>query len=150
MESGTAQAPNSQFWEPKGLPTKLILYGTGCASWTWVTLSFPWFGNFQLLCLQIFSQALSFFSFWDLFHANIISLILSLRSLKLSSFLFVLFFCSVVVISMTRPVLFLFSLLLFPSSVYFISVILLYFLTLCLKLLASHSVHSFSQVLCLY
>ena len=37
----------------------LILYGTLCASWTWVTVSFPCKGIFQPLSLQIFSHTLS-------------------------------------------------------------------------------------------
>ena len=36
----------------------LILYGL-CTSQSWVTVSFPVYGSFQLLSLQIFSQALS-------------------------------------------------------------------------------------------
>ena len=36
-----------------------ILYGTLCASWTWL-FPFPCWGNFHLYCLQNFSHTLSF------------------------------------------------------------------------------------------
>ena len=49
-----------------------ILPGTLCASWTWLTISFPVFSlPFQLLSLQIFSGVLSLFSFWDPYNVNI-------------------------------------------------------------------------------
>ena len=96
---------------------------------------FPHYGKFQLLPLQIFSLVLFLsLSFpttpkiWMLVH-----LTLSQRSLKLSSFLFILFslFCSAAVISTilssgslthssASPIL-----LLIPSSVFLISVIVL-------------------------
>ena len=50
---------------------RLILYETLCTSWTWVTASFPLLGSFQLLSLQIFSQALSLFSFWNPCNGNV-------------------------------------------------------------------------------
>ena len=37
-----------------------ILFGTLCVSWTWVIISFPIFGSFQLLSPQGFSHGLSF------------------------------------------------------------------------------------------
>ena len=37
-----------------------ILSETLCASWTWSTISFPYYRCFQLLSLQIFSWVLSF------------------------------------------------------------------------------------------
>ena len=37
-----------------------ILFGTLWVSWTWVIISFPIFGNFQLLSPQVFSHGLSF------------------------------------------------------------------------------------------
>ena len=37
----------------------LILYGTLCASWTWMSVSFSRLEKFQLLCLQLCSQSLS-------------------------------------------------------------------------------------------
>jgi len=86
------------------------------------------------LALQIFSQVLSLFSFWDPYNANLVCLMLSLRSLRLSSFLFILFsiFCSVAVIftilssrscicSSASVIL-----LLIPSGVLFISVCLFF------------------------
>ena len=36
-----------------------ILYGTLCMSYTWVTVSFPRFGRFQLLCLQLYFHPVS-------------------------------------------------------------------------------------------
>ena len=63
---------------------------------------FPCLGSFQLLSLQIFSQVLSLF-FWDPYIMWMLGcLTLSQRSLRLASFLFILFhsiFCSVAVIS---------------------------------------------------
>ena len=47
-----------------------ILYGILRASWTWVIVSFPRLRCFQLLSLQIFSQALSLF-FWDAYSVNV-------------------------------------------------------------------------------
>ena len=52
----------------------VLLPGTICASWTWLTISFPLLGSFQILCLQIFSWVLSlslFFFFWDPYDANV-------------------------------------------------------------------------------
>ena len=41
----------------------LILHGTLCASWTWVTLSFPRLGNFSAKsCPSIFSAPFSLYS----------------------------------------------------------------------------------------
>ena len=50
-----------------------ILPGTLCDSWTWFTISYLIYGNFQVLSLQIFSQvlSLSLFSFWDPYNANV-------------------------------------------------------------------------------
>ena len=49
-----------------------ILPGTFCASWRlgWL-FPFPCSGSFQLLFLQIFSQVLSLFSFWDSYNADV-------------------------------------------------------------------------------
>ena len=48
-----------------------ILPGTLCASWTWLTISFPMLGKFSAIILQIFYQVLSLsFSFWDPYIAN--------------------------------------------------------------------------------
>ena len=81
-----------------------ILYGI-CASWTWVTLSFPILGKFlAITSSNIFSGPFPFSSssrtpiMWMLIH-----LMLSQRFLRLSLFIFILFslFCSVAVISTT-------------------------------------------------
>ena len=128
----------------------LILYGTLCPSWTWMTVSFSRLGKFSpVISSNMFSAPFYLSSpsgtpiLWIFVH-----LILSQRALKLSSFLFILFpfFCLVAVISTTPSLSLLihfsvsFSLQLIPSSVFFISVTvffsslfsLLYFLSLCL------------------
>ena len=80
-----------------------ILYGTLCTSWTWLTISFPMSVKFStIISSNIFSDPFFFSSssgmpiLWMLLH-----LMVSQRSLRLSSILFILFslFCSVVVIS---------------------------------------------------
>ena len=58
----------------------LILFGTPCASWTWISASFPGQGSFQPLCLQICSP----FGM-SVMHMSV-SLMLSHRCLKLSLF----------------------------------------------------------------
>ena len=70
---------------------EFILPGTLCASWTWLTISFSMFGNSQLLSLQISSQVLSLSSGTPIMRM-LVCLMLSQRSLRLSSFLFILFF----------------------------------------------------------
>ena len=80
-----------------------ILYGTLCASWTWLTLSFPMLGKFSTtISSNIFSVPFFFFSS----HGTpiirmLVCLMLSQTSLRLSSILFIPFslFCSAVVIS---------------------------------------------------
>ena len=48
-----------------------ILYGTLCASWTWVNVSFPRLGKFSaIISSNIFSGPF-LFSFWDLYNVNI-------------------------------------------------------------------------------
>jgi len=44
-----------------------FLTGTLCASWTWLTISFPMFRKLSAIISSIFSQvlSLSLFSFWD-------------------------------------------------------------------------------------
>ena len=80
-----------------------ILYETLCTSWTWVTISFPMLGKFStIISSNIFSDS---FFFSSCSRAPIIQmlvhLMLSQRSLRLSSILFILFslFCSSAVIS---------------------------------------------------
>ena len=78
-----------------------ILLGTLCASWTWLTISFSMLGKFSaIISSNIFSGPFSFSSgthiIWMLVH-----LMLSQRSLRLSSFLYILFsvFCFAALIS---------------------------------------------------
>ena len=69
-----------------------ILPGTLCFSWTWLIISFPLLGKFS--AIQIFSQVLSLCSSWDHCNVNVGALMLSQRSLRLSSlFFFSFFFC---------------------------------------------------------
>ena len=80
-----------------------IQYGTLCASWAWMTISFPILGKFSTIIFQIFSQTLSFFSSSSgtPIIRMLVCLVLSQRSLRLSSILFILFslFCSLAIIS---------------------------------------------------
>ena len=74
-----------------------ILPGTLCTSWTWVAISFLMLGKFStIISSNIFSGPFSLFYFWDLYNANVrafvLCLLLSQRSLRLSSFVFILFF----------------------------------------------------------
>ena len=77
-----------------------ILYGTLCASWTWL---FP-FHIREVFNYNLFKYFLTpflfLFFFWDPYNSNVGALMLSQKSLRLSSTL-VLFslFCSAVVIS---------------------------------------------------
>ena len=70
-----------------------ILYGTLCASWTWVTISFPMLGKFlAIISSNIFSHPFFFSSFsWTPIIQMLVHLVLSQRSLRLSSILFILF-----------------------------------------------------------
>ena len=83
----------------------LILYGTLCASWTCVTVSFPMLGNFSaIISSNIFTGpfCLSSPSGTHIMQM-LVHLMLSQRSFKLFSLLFILFslFCSTAVISTT-------------------------------------------------
>ena len=108
-----------------------ILPGSLCASWTWLTISFPMFGKFSaIISSNIFSGRFSLSCLSGTPRMRMfVCLMLSQRSLMLSSFLFILFsiFWSAALIST-----FLFSrsiihssasviLLLIPSIVLFIS-----------------------------
>ena len=79
---------------------EFILYRTLCISWTWLTISFPILGKFS----TIISSKIFWFSF--AFSGTpiiqmLVHLILSQRSLRLSSILFILFslFCCLAIIS---------------------------------------------------
>ena len=80
-----------------------ILYGTLCASWTWLTILFPILGKFSTIISSNIFSVLFFFSFSSgtPIIRMLVHLMLSQRSLRLSSVLFILFcfFCSAVVIS---------------------------------------------------
>ena len=114
----------------------LILCETLCTLWTWVAISFPMLGKFlTIMSSNIFSDPFSFSSssetpiIWMFVH-----LMLSQISLRLSSFLFILFslLSSSTVIStiLSSSSLIRFSvsvtLLLISSSVFFISTIVLF------------------------
>ena len=69
-----------------------ILPGTLCASWTWLTISFPMFGKFSaIISSNIFSGPFSLYSSGNPIIQMLLCLMLSQRSLRLSSFLFILF-----------------------------------------------------------
>ena len=52
-----------------------ILYGTLCASWTWVAISFPRLGNSSaIMSSNIFSAPFSLFFFWDPYNAHTVVL----------------------------------------------------------------------------
>ena len=80
-----------------------ILYGALCTSWTWLTISFSMMGKFStIISSKIFSYPFFFsYSSGTPVIQMLVHLILSQRSLRLSSVLFILFilFCSSEVIS---------------------------------------------------
>ena len=80
-----------------------ILYGTLCTSWTWLTISFLILGKFStIISSNIFSVPFFFSSSSGTpIIRMLLHLMLSQRSLRLSSILFILFslFCCAVVIS---------------------------------------------------
>ena len=78
-----------------------ILLGTLCASWTWLTISFPMSGKFSaIISSNIFSGPFSLISPFGTHIMQVLVHLMSQRCLRLSSFLFILFsiFCSVAVI----------------------------------------------------
>ena len=117
---------------------RFILYGTLCASWTWLTISFSMLGKFSTIISS------KFFSYPFFFSSSgtpiiqmlemLVHLILSQKSLRLSSILFILFtlFCSSEVISIILSSRSLIGssasdiLLSIPSRVFLISVIVLF------------------------
>ena len=72
---------------------RFILYGTLCASWTWVAISCPMLGkSLTIISSNIFSGPFSLFSpSGTPIRRMLLHLMLSQRSLRLSSFLFFLF-----------------------------------------------------------
>ena len=80
-----------------------ILPGTLCAFWTWLTISFPMLGKCSaIIPSNIFSGSFSlYFPSRAPIMQMLVCLLLSERSLRLSSFLFIHFsiFCSAAVIS---------------------------------------------------
>ena len=111
-----------------------ILYGTFCASWTWVTVSFPILWKFlSIISSSIFSGAFSVSSGTPIIWMFLCWL-LSQRSLLPSSFIFICFFftCSRKVIYTNLPCIsFICSsasviLWLIPSRVFFILVTVLF------------------------
>ena len=79
-----------------------ILYGTFCASWTWLTIFFSMLGEFStIISSKIFSYPFFFPSSEIPIIQMLVCFILSQRSLRLSSLFIILFilFCSLDVIS---------------------------------------------------
>ena len=51
-----------------------ILYGTRCASWTWVAISFPMLGKFStIISSNIFLGPFSLFSFCNPYNVNVVA-----------------------------------------------------------------------------
>ena len=110
-----------------------ILFGTLCASWTSVAISFLILGSFQLLSPQVFSHGLSFcllllgllwFKCWVIWLVPEVSevVFISFNSFFLFSFCFIYFHHSI--LYLTYPIFCLSWLV--PSRVFFISVIALF------------------------
>ena len=106
----------------------LILLGAFCAFWTWMYVSFRRLGNFSaIISSNNSSSTFSLLLLGPHTMQMLVPLMLSQRSLKLSSFLFIIFsfFCSASVISTTLSSSSLihssvsFNVLLISSSVYF-------------------------------
>ena len=80
-----------------------ILPGTLCASWTWLTISFPMLGKFSAIISSNIFSFLSLSSFWDPYNVNVdvfnVVLEVSLRLCSFFVFILVSVFCSVAVIS---------------------------------------------------
>ena len=67
------------------------VYGTLWVSWTWMALSFPMLGKFLTIISNIYSYPFFFSSSGISITQMLVHLMLSQRSLRLSSFLFILF-----------------------------------------------------------
>ena len=136
-----------------------ILYGTLCASCTWVTISFPMLGKFStIISSNIFSDPFFFSSSSGTpIIQMLVCLVLSQRSLRSFSIFFILFslLCSSAVISTilsSSSLIHSFAsviLLLIPSSVFFISVIVLFF-SVCLFFSSSRSLLNTSCIFSIY
>ena len=121
--------------------------------WTRMYVSFPKFGKFSAICSNKFS-ALSLFTFWDPYNANV-SITYVLEALNLSSFFSFCLSVDVFHCPSFRSLIHLFTssnLLLIPSSVFFIVVLVffnsfgffLYFLSRCWS---SHFIYSFQNLM---
>ena len=134
----------------------LILYGTLCTSWTWVTLSSSRLGRFSaIISSNIFSSPLSLSlspPSGTPIMQMLVHLMLSQRALKLSPFFF--FFCSDSVIStnLSSSFVICFSvssdLLLIPYSVFYISVIVCSSLWFFLYMFLNSLLRTFNSSLC--
>ena len=131
-----------------------ILYGTLCASWTWVAISFPMLGKFStIISSNIFSDPFFFSSSSGTPIVQMLVHLMSQTSLRLSSILFILFslFCSLAVISTVLSSSSLIHssasviLLLIPSRVFLISVIVL-LITVCLLFSSSRVLLNVSYI----
>ena len=134
-----------------------ILYGTLWAFWTWVSISFPMLGKFLTIkSSNIFSYPLFFSSSGISIIQFFMYLMLFQRSLRLYSFLFILFFFNLLCFSyFHHSAHFLVILSSVPSGVFLISIIVLFFDN-CLLFISSFffnisrifSIHASSLFIC--
>ena len=127
---------------------EFILYWTLCASWTWLTISFPMLGRFSTI-LSLKNCAVPFFfssSSGTSITQMLVCLILSQKCLKLSSMIFILFpllwWSATISTILSSSSLFHSSasvtLFLFPSRVFLFSVVVL-LIFVCLFFISSIS-----------